>query len=252
MKKERLTKEEQDLLLKFKNDRIGLVCGDENRELAESSISQFYDLIGKSKPNITWSPSPIASEILLNALVSKGLSGNSYAKEFSYLLTNSVREDLEEIMKKDLGARWKDTLGNCLDATLKNSLDEPLLLHLKYFLKNTPVAEASDFIAISLCDSLKELGLEAFFTYFGGSFDSYWISYYKFCGMLGVEYLSNLQKRLSIVENISKSCGFWYPYENICIITMHPEKVNIDKEGYLRHNDDPVLEYRDGWKVYRP
>ena len=45
MKKERLTKEEQDLLLKFKNDRIGLVCGDENRELAESSISQFYDLI---------------------------------------------------------------------------------------------------------------------------------------------------------------------------------------------------------------
>ena len=51
-----------------------------------------------------------------------------------------------------------------------------------------------------------------------GSFEAYWISFYEFCSdVLKVKYNKDSHEKLKLWNSISKSCGWWFPYENICI-----------------------------------
>jgi len=55
---------------------------------------------------------------------------------------------------------------------------------------------------------------------------------------------------LSAHCQISQSCGWWYPFNDFCIITDRPSVIARDEEGRLHSETGPALSYRDGSKYY--
>lgn len=88
-------------------------------------------------------------------------------------------------------------------------------------------------------------------TYIYGSFDGYFPGYYKYAEKyLGLKYKKEDSKRIKIWENLSKSCGFIYTFENICFICDKPKNISVDFNGELHDEKSPCMEFRDGYKFY--
>ncbi len=50
--------------------------------------------------------------------------------------------------------------------------------------------------------------------------------------------------------DLSKSCGWWEPYEGIVFACERPLKQSVDELGRLHCEDGPAIVCRDGWLVY--
>jgi hypothetical protein len=55
---------------------------------------------------------------------------------------------------------------------------------------------------------------------------------------------------------IARSCGWWWPREDVCVVTERPSVLRTEpvpgEDGVLRLHaaDGPAVEYPDGWRVY--
>ena len=86
--------------------------------------------------------------------------------------------------------------------------------------------------------------------YFGGNLWSAWVSFYKFFEESKlVKYNEFDSMRLNLFSDIVDSCGWWYPFENICIVCDRPEIINIE-DGQLHRENMPAVKFRDGWSIY--
>jgi hypothetical protein len=80
-----------------------------------------------------------------------------------------------------------------------------------------------------------------------GLHDSGWISFYDFFDkVVGIEEC----KKLLGLNKIARSAGWWWPFEEICIITDRPLDLFRDDQHRLHSLNSPALVYLDGWAVY--
>ena len=49
---------------------------------------------------------------------------------------------------------------------------------------------------------------------------------------------------------IAKSCMWWWPYENICVVSDRPEVVAFDDRKRLHSDTGPAIKFRDGYAVF--
>ena len=56
---------------------------------------------------------------------------------------------------------------------------------------------------------------------------------------------------LNIMHEISMSCLRWYPRDGLIIACERPAAVHLDERERLHNDLGPVIEFRDGWKIYR-
>ena len=101
-----------------------------------------------------------------------------------------------------------------------------------------------------LWGSLRASKIPAQTTYWWGSMDLYWIAFYQFCAYIGVQYQSETVNGLQIMDEIGKSCGWWYPRDGVCIVCDRPEHISMDQENRLHNDAGPSVQFRDGWKLY--
>jgi len=79
-----------------------------------------------------------------------------------------------------------------------------------------------------------------------GSFDAAWLSYYDvFDNVLGLQCC----KRLAGLKQIAESCGFWWPLEDICVMSERPMQIHRDASGRLHCDSELAVKYPDGWGV---
>ena len=89
--------------------------------------------------------------------------------------------------------------------------------------------------------------------WWGGQQEGHWIAFYKFCQHIGVEYDEKSQHRLELWGEAAQTCGWWWPYHRVCIVSDRPEIVcwEADRERPRLHSENgPALRYRDGWSVW--
>ena len=77
----------------------------------------------------------------------------------------------------------------------------------------------------------------------------FWIAFYRYPEQyLNINY-GEYSKILFLWDILGKSCGWWYPYENICFISDRPQEIH--KKGIQLHNESgPALLYRDGYALW--
>jgi len=80
-----------------------------------------------------------------------------------------------------------------------------------------------------------------------GSQDAGWLSFYAYC--LEVLKLDCCKPLEGLIE-MAHVCGWWAPYEELCVLQDRPKLIVRDEEGQLHCEDGKAVEYRDGWGVY--
>ena len=53
--------------------------------------------------------------------------------------------------------------------------------------------------------------------------------------------------KLTPINNIAKSCGWWIPYDKVCILQHKPNKVSLDDRNLAHCENGKAVEYRDGF-----
>jgi len=74
--------------------------------------------------------------------------------------------------------------------------------------------------------------------------DAGWLSFYDY--FLNATNLDCVKPLEGLIE-LSKSCGWWAPYENAVFLQHRHSILNLDAEGRLHCETGKAIEYRDGW-----
>jgi hypothetical protein len=88
---------------------------------------------------------------------------------------------------------------------------------------------------------------------FWGQYEAYWIAYYAFAQEIGVKYPEEVSRRLGLWATVAQSAGWWWPYENMVVLSDRPSAVHMAGEGRaarLNNTQGPALAFRDGYGVY--
>ena len=79
-----------------------------------------------------------------------------------------------------------------------------------------------------------------------GSHDSSWIHFYQFfrqeCSISACDKILGIESLLG--------CGWWWPFENLVLMTERPLFIHRDAEHRLHSEDRMAIEYPDGWGIY--
>ena len=225
MKKiKKLTSKQEEKLVRFRQEwfEVGSCTDPADRPKAEAAISKMYIRIKKKPPRFIWVQSPAT------ALLCCGL-----LKKFTKESTDSLGDSL--------GVSLEDSLRDSLEVSLWNSLGVSLWNSLEVSLWNS--------LWNSLRDSLRD---QEFRNAWWGQHDSFWIAFYRFAeSVLGVRYERSAE--LHLWDEIARSCCWWWPFENICIVSDRPEILNWEsreERSRLHCADGPALKFRDGWSVW--
>jgi len=82
-----------------------------------------------------------------------------------------------------------------------------------------------------------------------GSLDAYWIAFYDFfreAESVKLDVIPGVEPLLQIARN----CGWWWPYDEVCVITEKPIGIHYDQAGRLHAEDGRAIDYADKWGVF--
>jgi len=112
-------------------------------------------------------------------------------------------------------------------------------------------------LGASLRDSLRDSLGASLYQRFWGQHEASWIAFYDVPRRLDlVTYSNEVNARLGLWAALARSCGWWWPYGNVCVISERPALVKTETwdaaRGTVRlHSaDGPAMRFRDGWPVY--
>ena len=74
--------------------------------------------------------------------------------------------------------------------------------------------------------------------------------YYDGGRRVGAIYPPTLNAALDDHLAISRSIGWWYPFDEFCVLTGRPDVIARDERGRLHSDNGPALHYRDGYALY--
>jgi hypothetical protein len=85
-----------------------------------------------------------------------------------------------------------------------------------------------------------------------GQQDAAWIAYYDLLRRLGLaRYGPDETDHLSQWAALVRSCGWWWPGEDICVVVERPRNVRTEPVPGARHDEVRLrhdgVGYRDGW-----
>jgi internalin A len=58
------------------------------------------------------------------------------------------------------------------------------------------------------------------------------------------------QEVLRCLKLIFESCGWIFPYENVCVVCDRPRILSFDNQERLHAEGSPAVQFADGWSVY--
>lgn len=100
-------------------------------------------------------------------------------------------------------------------------------------------------------DRLKELGVDKNnqLSCGFGSHDVFWIAFYDYfqkCESVKVDAIPIVDKFVTLANEI----GWWWPFDEMCIITERPSEIHVDQAGRLHNDNGMALKYADDRGLY--
>ena len=86
-------------------------------------------------------------------------------------------------------------------------------------------------------------------TWFYGAWDFYWM-WLEGGRRVGAVYSDRENAMLDAHVAISRSIGWWYPFNDFVILTDRPEQIRRNGDGQLHNEHGMALRYRDGTGVH--
>lgn len=67
----------------------------------------------------------------------------------------------------------------------------------------------------------------------------------KYCGLDDPEF-----HKIDGLIQVAKNAGWWWPFQDICVISERPFSISRNNQNELHKEDGPAIEYPDGWGIY--
>jgi len=260
-----------------------------DRTALQSALNDAYALIGKSAPQLFIFDSPAACMLALKIfdMPKRGqLQSQLWSQLWSQLgshlgsqlrdqlwdqLNDQLGDQLQSQLSDQLGSQLRDQLGGQLWSQLGDQLWDQLGSQLGSQIRgqlwdqlgsqlgsqirdqlwNQLSGQLRDQLWLQLWDQLTDqLGNQKIWNsnFLWGSQDLYWIAFYRFCQNIGGNY-GDAGTKLDIIEAISTQCEWWWPYENIVVVSQKPTVVKWDDERRLHCESGPAVQYADGFSL---
>ena len=233
MKIESLSAEQEHQLVEWRAKwlAIGLSTERADRQRTEVAIRAMYDALGKPAPEFIWCESPATGLLAAKVLTTTASLRASLQASLWASLRASLQASLWDSLRDSVGASLWDSLWASVGDSLWASVGDSLW------------ASVGDSLWDGLWDSLR--------TIFWGQYDAYWIAYYRFAQeVLQVVCGQTESQKLRWWSDITESCGWWMPYEDVCICCERPTVQTVDDRGLIHGADGPAVAFSDGWQVW--
>lgn len=60
---------------------------------------------------------------------------------------------------------------------------------------------------------------------------------------------SEIKQYATLFMQLAECCGWWFPFEEVCICSEKPEKISV-VDNKLHCDDGPAIKYRDGFSIW--
>ncbi|WP_405431772.1 DUF6745 domain-containing protein [Micromonospora sp. NBC_00617] len=86
-----------------------------------------------------------------------------------------------------------------------------------------------------------------------GQQDASWIAYYDMLHRLGLaRYGPDEAAHLDVWAGLARSCGWWWPGEDVCVVVNRPQEIRTEPVPGTAHDQIRLsprgVRYRDGWQ----
>lgn len=246
-----------------------------DRSAAKATIGRLYELAGHAAPRFIWCESPasalLAIKLLSDATASLHWSHGSLRKTaLQTCLVREVEESLRRSLKESLGRRGEHLSPTLLQGALVGLL-ELLPARALQDLIREPLG---DLIRGPLGDSVRDSlparawphsgdpalvrhpELNTLWDHLAGQHDSRIVQFEAPRRLGLVSYGGRDSEWLELWCALARSCGWWWPYERVCVVAERPAVIHAEQPGgergqlQLHCPDGPAMLFRDGWAVH--
>ena len=281
----KLTPEQERRLLILRDECLSVwtSCAPADRPRAEAAFARVYRITGRDPVPVIWVDSPLAASLLMglvhtfpkeNAVSPASLFGHSLANTLKRIFVCNLRYVLDEVLlERDsedfvmnvynsslITTIIADSFDGDLRDTIRNDIFEyspgdSLVNYLKKYsnvaISDSPIYSIKDAIGrMLLLGLVVGIRYTEYHAYFKGQHDINLIYESKVCIELGTVLEPRIIERLEILEDISKSCMWWYPYSKVIVACERPVEIHMDDQNRLHNDNGPAIVMRDGWKIY--
>lgn len=89
---------------------------------------------------------------------------------------------------------------------------------------------------------------------FWGQHEIGWIAFYIFMEKVGFDYGKDVSERLHWWYDLAKVCGWWWSFEDLCLISERPTEIHWEKVNNrynLHYDGGPALKFKDGLSLWQ-
>jgi len=235
MKLEKLTPEQERLMLEVRDEWINLALKENtkgiNKPLFEDGIEWLYkNLLGKPKPKVVYCDSWLSCLITIN--VFKKLSHKQIEK-LGASVGDSVRASVGDSVWASVGDSVRASVWDSVWASVRASVR----------------ASVGDSVRASVWDSVKG-DLKAEFNNYSSynGFSNYgWVSFYDFFERINV--LDNFKLK-QYKKLIKSNCFNAYEYENYVFAIQPPTVIKKSNLDVLNDTQESAIQFADGTKYF--
>jgi hypothetical protein len=219
---DRLTPEQEARLpaIRDKWIGIGLSTRRADRPRAEAAVRLAYHRAGLSDAVRTiWAGSPMAGAAIANSLVRRASRSRAAADVMNPVagaLTDCASNSVARDVAKHVGTEVVHQVASQVAGQVWGPLKRQVAQH------TLPVASARY-----------------------GQHDAHWLAFYDVLGQCGMDV-----SPLDGLAEIAASSGWWWPFDDVCILTERHSFLARDEHGRLHSAVGPAVVYPDGWLVY--
>jgi len=257
----------------------GFSSAETNRTVVEPIITDFYQRVGKDAPAFIYAQSPVAALFIANLLKTgtsewSGVSDDVMAgvrASVSDSLWSSITAGIDVSNRdgvwygvsdsvtdnvRDEISGIRDSIWSSADFSI-NSISTDVRKEVwrgTWFNVMKRVSTSVWFNVMKSVDSVRDSVSDSVISelqFFYGSHDGDWLAYYNYFSKY-VEndiYTDEQKRRLQQWIDLNASCGWWYPFSGVCIVSARPEYTLVDEAGRLHSSSSPAIRYRDGFEI---
>lgn len=224
-----LTPEQQALIPIIRDEwiKICLDTSPTDKEKAEAAVRLAYECAGLKPPSqILWFNNPLEAVIYYRDYTNN--TAINSPKDFLINVFPNIHKNIKKCLDEDA---WEEAC-NKIYKTVRNVINSvPTGLEIAVF-------EA-------LSETSKEKSSYVYYNIFIDWFNQKaWLAFCAYLHSIGVDC-----SELKGLWETAKHCGWWWPFQDIAILTPKPSAIRLDNEGRLHAEGLPAIAYQ-GYNIY--
>lgn len=252
--------------------KVALSCKPVNQEKAIEAVTNAYAYLGLSAPEIVFCRGPYAAlRVILQHKWRQlqKVKEKQFSPELGPLMTTELGAELDEQVWEVLSLQFCDDLISQVQPwvletietetnyrQLLNQIDRLGIYLINFLIAERPRELEKLFFSLEDSRDFSSLVTASLKNGFLGPVEpcistpklvavTIWSDF-----LISVLACQHDKNKWQILQSLALDCGWFFPFENICLLCDRPLNFSVDNQQRLHGEGKPAVEFADGFKVY--